>query len=479
MSFEQHVCGGCAIDPYVVKIIKTDGILATCSFCKKRRKTIDLSDLADMVHEVFVKYAHQADDIPHVKHDSDNAWYEQGGKTPSDIIQEEILECELELADALVAHLADKYARDVIRGAADYYNQTSQEWELEVPYSPVHAEQWATFVESVKHRSRFFNRDQQAYLKRLLTPLLRGDLHHGTPPIVEIGNEHSSIRHIFRAREASNLSLRRVIYENLTCELGPPPPTLRTQGRMNAAGVAAFYGCTDVNTCVAEIRAAVGATAVVGEFEFLRPVRVLDLRLLNRSAVVGLSWFDPEFAEKAAYGRFIRGLHNIIRAPVLPGAESLDYLPTQMLAEYLAREADPPIEGVIFVSSLTSEPDHGAHSDGARTTGINIVLFESASSIVKDTDASSRRVVRIQEPLLGSDFPWESETVELKETSSATTATFGEDQATPASVVEPTLKLMKDRIKVVRVEAIHYSVNARDVIFESGGDQISISDLPF
>ena len=53
---------------------------------------------------------------------------------------------------------------------------------------------------------------------------------------------------------------------------------------MNAAGVPAFYGATDVDTCVAELAIPIGGAAIVGKFELLEPVHVLDLRLLSRAS---------------------------------------------------------------------------------------------------------------------------------------------------------------------------------------------------
>jgi len=50
----------------------------------------------------------------------------------------------------------------------------------------------------------------------------------------------------------------------------------------------------------------------------------------------------------------------------MPDDEAFEYLPTQVIAEFLSEKIDPPIDGVIFKSSQTG-------------TGENIVLFHKSS----------------------------------------------------------------------------------------------------
>lgn len=470
----SNVCGACATDHVIAADIEADGDEAICTYCGKTAKTITLSDLASRVHEVFEKYAVLQDDVRYFEADSDSVSYEGGGETPSDLVQR-ILECDPKLADDLVGELADLNWRNVKDGGDDYY-ALSESYALEVPSASTFDDGWHEFVESVKHDSRFFNAEQGAYLERILKPLLHGDLHGGSAPIIEIGGPDSTIKFLYRAREASNESLRKRIYANPARELAPPPPTLRTQGRMNAAGIRAFYGCTDITTCVAEIRAPVGATIVVGKFSFLSPCRVLDLRLLDQAYVQRLSYFDPDFEEKVAYGRFIRRLHNLIRAPVLPGSESLDYLPTQILAEYLEHRASSRVDGVMFVSSLADAgPDEEKPKPEDKVSGINVVLFAGASVIVNDLAKSTVRVVELREPLWGE--------TEFDIDESAETEPLGDDGSPEEyprhDAQEPTLTLEVGAIRVVRVRGIRYGIEEHGVTIAPREKSDPASDLPF
>jgi hypothetical protein len=455
---ESRVCGPCTTDHVMAARIDANGEREVCTFCGKTAKTIALAELASDVDDVFKKYVFKIE----------TGAFEAGGHTPSEILQEDILGCNLALADALVKELTELNWRYVREGGEDYYDATSC-YVVRVPSDPRYHEDWDEFVASVKHDSRFFNDAQEEYLESILGPLLRGDLHSGQPPIIEIGAADSPIRYVYRAREASSMGKRKRIYANPSRELAPPPPSLRAQGRMNAAGIRVFYGCTDVNTCVAEIRAPVGATVVVGKFSFTRPCRILDLRMLDRGYPARLSYFDPDIEDEVAYGRFIRRLHDRIRAPVLPGSESLDYLPTQVLAEYLEHRALHDLDGIMFVSSLTSGvPEDARKAPEDRVSGINVVLFAGASVVENDLAAPTVRVVNIR-----PSFFWMNEHVQTEPVA---------DAAQPAEyprndALEPTLKLESEDIKVVRVRGIRYEVDSSGVTIEPPNTSKPSSEL--
>ena len=103
------------------------------------------------------------------------------------------------------------------------------------------------------------------------------------------------------------------------------------------------------------------------------PLRVLDLTRLE-AASRRLSYFEPGYAELLGYAGFVRGFHEEVKRAVIPGRETLDYLPTQIVAEYLWARADPPFNGLIVGSSRITETrnnialfPHAAVVEGAET----------------------------------------------------------------------------------------------------------------
>src|SRR6202035_2572480 len=112
-----------------------------------------------------------------------------------------------------------------------------------------------------------------------------------------------------------------------------PPADQARAGRMNVEGVVVFYGATDSETCVAEMRPALGGDTALIALQTTRPVRLLDFTRLEKSHNEGLSYFQPNFTAEVERLAFLRRLHTLISQPVVPGRES-DYLITQTMAEY-------------------------------------------------------------------------------------------------------------------------------------------------
>jgi hypothetical protein len=98
--------------------------------------------------------------------------------------------------------------------------------------------------------------------------------------------------HVYRARAFYN----RADIEKTLCNpevlLGPPPSSKTKAGRMNPAGIAFFYGANDPDVALSEVRPIVGSSVLVARFEILRPMRILNLDMLQYLIEEG-SYFDP------------------------------------------------------------------------------------------------------------------------------------------------------------------------------------------
>jgi hypothetical protein len=465
MDAESRICGKCVGDDYLRTKIRDEGEKAPCASCERERSTISVEELGELVHQVFKKYARRAEPRP----------FEPAGKTPKELI-EEILECEPDLTQALLDYLWDSHHLPADNPESDWYDEYCEDFELEARPSSSHAEAWNEFVHEAKYRGRFFNDQAWQYLDDLLTPLLRGDLHDGFPPIVTIGAEDSPIRTIYRGRAAPTVADLKTIYANPARELAPPPAESRMANRLNAAGVSVFYGSLDIETCVAEVRPSVGGGVVVGKFKFLSPVRLLDFRMVDNSAA-RLSRFDPEFSDKVGYGRLVRRLHNIIRAPVLPNSEAIDYVPTQMIAEYLASNG---IDGMLYVSSLLNREDPDDEDGYVRVReadrkGVNVALFGGAAVVVHDRAAPKYWIVAIEEPLRDFTSTQFVDARPIEQTADTNPLEYPDfDDA-----LEPTLRLAnKKPLTFSRVRGISYEIETFDVDFTSL-EKMDEGDLPF
>ncbi|RVH92134.1 RES domain-containing protein [Sinorhizobium meliloti] len=153
-------------------------------------------------------------------------------------------------------------------------------------------------------------------------------------------------------------------------ELGPPPSTFAASGRMNAKGIAVFYGATDPETAVAEVRPPVGCEVAIARFRVVRSLRLLDLTAPARVTAAG-SVFDPEYANTLSRMMFLRSLSRRMARPVMPDDQDSDYLPTQAIADFLATDAVMSLDGIIFPSVQVA---------GGKQ---NVVLFHKASLVEK------------------------------------------------------------------------------------------------
>lgn len=137
---------------------------------------------------------------------------------------------------------------------------------------------------------------------------------------------------------------------------------------MNARGISVFYGANNPDVAVAEVRPPVGSQVAVARFDIVRRLRLLDLTALSAVTEDG-SVFDTGWAARLERATFLRSLSQRITRPVMPDDEAFEHLPTQAIADFLATENEPVLDGVVFPS---------VQAEGG---GLNVVLFHKAAHV--------------------------------------------------------------------------------------------------
>jgi hypothetical protein len=99
-----------------------------------------------------------------------------------------------------------------------------------------------------------------------------------------------------------------------------------------------------------------------------RPLHLLDIQALQSVYAEG-SFFDPDYMRRLERAKFLRWLGREITQPVMPDDEPFGYLATQAISDFLATEADPPLDGILYPSVQGSEEK------------LNLVLFHKSSRI--------------------------------------------------------------------------------------------------
>lgn len=390
----RNICFECVADNYLSQEIEKEYKISHCHYCSsKNNQAISIIDLADWIHEVLQSHFYLTNENPE-GYDyylaKEGLWERDGVEVEtliSDIvgvtedIAEEIVE---ELSDCHDDKGKDAFCSTQLYSFDPYYAENS-------PDDVEFTESWRALKLSVGKEARFFNEHAKNILEHLFKGVGKIFTYHNEPVIRDISTETK----FFRSRVAKSQGELGDVLKNLPSSIGPPATEFSRSGRMNAHGISVFYGALDKGTCLAEVRAPVGAHVVTGEFNPLRTLRVLDLSRFESIGISEGSYFDEEHMRNVARRFFLKSLTTELSEPIMPGDEEKRYLATQVVADYLSTNKSLKLDGLIFNSSQVSLEGPASSDD----QGKNIVLFYQASRL-NDQSYSDERDFDI-------DFGWE------------------------------------------------------------------------
>lgn len=446
----DHVCHVCVKDPYLKAEIKAAKVKAACLHCGMTRPAMNAWALArridDTIQQLYV--TSREDDGPD--------WAE--------LVAEE---AQIDPAIAEVMRQSLSHSRGYSArkdGEEDIWDSSAVYEESRLDRGP-YLRRWEQFKESVKQEARFFNRHAETYLDDIFTGIEEQASWQGETVIRKW--RPSTTRQLVRARVAQSDAEITTYLSNPSKEIGPPPKGTASAGRMNAAGVSAFYGAMDVATARAEVRPPVGSHAVFARFDILRPLRILDMDALARIAVKG-SIFASDYSTRLGRAAFLRNFGNEIAQPVMPRDEVFGYLPTQVVADYIGQRLR--LDGMLFRSVQS-----GRKKSDAGTYPQNIVLFNHASR-VEDVDVSNRRVevdlgwIDEEEDDADDSISVDSEELPKKREPKAKPRFQGiafEDGPDPEDVDDRpvTLRFVPESVTVERIRGIDYDADERHISF--------------
>ena len=462
----RRVCYECIGDQFLAAEVKGQATSGRCFHCGALQETIALRDLAHRVHEALHEHFRLTLEYPDEPYeylmDREGLWERRGD--PVELVIGQLAWIEPEIATPIVELLSSQYSyRAVKEGEEDPYGAEAM-YEAKSPDASSFRYTWRQFKQHIGSRSRFFSEIVEEMLGFIFGNLHAHIANDDTPVVREFKPGDETLA-IWRGRRTQSTGDVKRIFMNLTQEMGPPPSRFAKAGRMNAEGIPVFYGATDRNTCVSEVRAAVGGQVVLGRFELLRPISLLDLDALASVYAQG-SCFDPDYAEQEARAEFFRQLVAEISQPVMPQDESQEYIPTQVVAEYFAHRVEPRIDGIIFRSSQTG-------GDGRNLVLLNHACVVEPYFVPEGTDIEVY-VHPYENGEYGSVFV--SETVPSPIPSEATQSEsrqegrpgpirlFEDVEASDAEQHEsPTLRLDLESIEVLNINGVSYESDPRTV----------------
>ena len=364
-TFEDPICRSCVVDSALGNLMRKVGKKAKCAVCNKSKLSVTIEGIAYIIDPYFRKYFSRGEINTYWRgggEDDKDGYHvdEQDGDSLSQSIRTMI--GELPFEEALIAALVST-EHEYPGEPFDPFYSIETNYEENMRGRLQSANRWEKIQRRIKFRQRYFDPEITAFFRDLFNDIntfiaFDPKTKSRVPVIVplEIGTP------IWRGRKCNSAAMLKEFLGNAEGSLGPPPSRDARSGRMNPEGISVFYGSRSSNTCVAELRPAIGERVLVGTFETNRVLQLLSFPLLDGSfSLFSLSYFEEDFVKRDDRRGFIRKLHGLISRPVIPGNER-NYLITQALAEYIAHVHSPKIDGMIF---------HSVQEKG----GENIVLF--------------------------------------------------------------------------------------------------------
>lgn len=321
----DHVCDECFDDEALGNLIRENVSALECDYCGRSLAEPIAAEtdivMAAIVAGIRAEFERAIDELPWDS--AEGGW--QGARTwdGMDLFDEIGWPfVNEELADDVIAAIGEEpWCRRVFIGV------DAEDLELN----------WHQFVETVSHERRF--------------------LFGGVDSLTAVGELFSSYGLLGTLAPENTLSRVRVHDARdqirSVADLGTPPPRAARANRMSAAGIPLFYAACDDETAIAETVAPVDAVerkVALGHFQLTAPIQVLDLTQLPPPP----SLFDPGKLEERGDLIFLHSFVREVSKPVRrDGSEHIDYVPTQILCEYIRHEfADGGVEGILFRSTV-------------------------------------------------------------------------------------------------------------------------------
>ncbi|MFZ4841047.1 RES domain-containing protein [Mycetocola saprophilus] len=341
---DWSVCLDHIIDDALKAAVENMATDANCTFCGQSGESgqpphaVNATNLADAFKNGFSFLYTNTDESPHWDRESHMFYGPDMGTAE---IVEEL--SEMAFSDDVRDYIAEKLTAEL--GP----NERWTTWGASADPEDLEFV-WSRFEEYVKHQGRFFFPGGSTAESHPtgITAFLKMLDHYssGSSGLIQMVNPGDNF---YRGRLCENPK----DFEHILDELGMAPAKLATANRMSPAGISLFYAAQNPKTAIAEIAAhGTAPLAVVGVFTNLRELRILDFTIKPKTP----SPFDTSRREEYRHLRFLDSFVEEITKPVISdGRQHIDYVPTQVLTEYIRNWAREKIDGIALPSAQTTD----------------------------------------------------------------------------------------------------------------------------
>jgi hypothetical protein len=349
---DTFVCEQCVADDFLANVVSENASENKCSYCDKASDVPIAAPLEEiMEHVASAFFQHYAEPTAAGLPRDSGEWVGEDLITDT---QDALLSFGWECNDDLFEDVWNSFYNDAWFPCASGHWLGTQEHERR-KYA------WTAFVEKTKHRTRYFFSNHSS---------LREVEEDGYPPEQILSLIGQDIEKFDLLKELNpGLELFRVrIMDSDRCfetfdDMGPPPPSLASAGRMNPPGISYGYFSFQPRTAVLEVIGAPPTTLGLATFKVVRPLLAIDLTVIPDPP--SIFDFEKKFERDALI--FMEEFVRTISEPVAKdGKQHIDYVPSQIVSEYIGQVLEVlggrSIDALIYNSTL----DPG---------GINVVVF--------------------------------------------------------------------------------------------------------
>lgn len=328
---DKHICHDCISDYALKSYIKENGELQTCSYCKRRKKSILLEELMSPIMDgIQFMYSRAIDELP-----VDEGEFVGSTYSTEDIFSNTIADLigasSEEIIDDLVSLISNETWCD-----ANPFEVSEDEAEFN---------EWQRFCKLVKEKMRYVFFEAKNEDSLAASPI---DILNYISSSIEKINLTTTINKntkMYRCRMSEDEH-----YFTSLSDFCPPPSEKAHAGRMNAQGIAVLYLTLEPETARSETDSQDKHFASVASFRVEDSLVVLDLTKLNMIRVPSI--FDAEGRPKISAIRFLKRFNEQISQKV--SLEQVDYVPTQIVTEYfrfLNIKGTQKYQGILYNSA--------------------------------------------------------------------------------------------------------------------------------
>lgn len=329
---DRKVCSNHISESAIKTFIRTKGTLEQCDYCQKNRNVVSLEDLMKFLLEtVMYFYTDPAGFSSH-----DDGEYAVSHRDGWEILQEEFM---LDIND-----------NDLFFDMEQWIDSSKAWADEKAMYDEGHyarPNSWANFCYLVKHKARYLFQDYKNEF----------DIHSQKPLEIlrevermikkyKLIKELPSGERLFRCRQHSSKEIISVASQMCS----PNIEFCRNPNRMSPAGISMFYCAFDLETTHRETldKKSKDKYFTTASFILKNNINVIDFSSLPKIP----SPFNQRKRRLFEDAMFLMNFVTDLTKPVeRDGKVHIDYVPTQIVTEYIRFMFNQNVDGIIYPSS--------------------------------------------------------------------------------------------------------------------------------